>query len=423
MNTIPAGTPEELQSLSDTANNARDNGIMTTNDKLPDFLSKEEIELLKRTLLSQFSDDEKETFIRICQRTRLDPFTKQVYATKRYAKVTQPDGTTRKVPTLVYVTGVMGLTAVADRTGNYNGCQIHWSGPDGVWKEEWLSEEYPAAAKCTVYHKRREFPEVAIARWASYVGQAWNYEKKQWEVTDFWERMPDYMLGKCSKAQALRGAFPDPLGGVYIHEELESNITDSETEAIPSDEAKVAENQRRDEELKKHEEELKKTGTKFVDMKPGVARPTPEQALEPAFKEDKPPELKPTPPSKPKAQPAPAQTPDTHTPDDLDMGSPEAAKAEDALTPPLAIDSPVGGAETPAEKVEAPWKSHVILGVTHAKYHKRKVGELTPAELGIIEAQWLPAVREQWDDASDAQRADATAFESAIAYQKMVKPW
>jgi hypothetical protein len=326
----------------------------------------------------------------------------------------------------VYVTGIMGLTAVADRTGNYNGCQIHWSGPDGIWKEEWLSDEYPAAAKCTVYHKRREFPEVAIARWASYAGQAWNYEKKQWEVTDFWSRMPDYMLGKCSKAQALRGAFPDPLGGVYIHEELESNITDSETEAIPSDEEKIAASQRKD-------EQLRQAGQKFVDMKPG-ARPTPEEALEPAFTEDTipAPALKPTPPSRPK-QPAqaPAETapasaspsPETTPPDDLDMGpAPMPPRATEATVPPLATDSPAGGAATP-QTVEPPWKSHVILGIGHSKYNKRRVGDLSAHELNVLETQWLPAVREQWDEANDAQRADAGALEAAIAYHKMVKPW
>jgi hypothetical protein len=308
----------------------------------------------------------------------------------------------------------MGLTAVADRTNNYNGCEIYWSGKDGVWKEEWLGDEPPEAAKCIVYHKHREHPEIGIARWAAYVGQMWNQDKRQWEVTDFWSRMPDYMLAKCAKAQALRGAFPDPLSNVYIHEELESSITDAETatETIPKDEAKIAENQRRD-------EELKKSGTKFVDMK--GTRPTPEQALEPAFDEDKipAPALKPEPPSRPKQQqpPTPTQTapePETTPPDDLDMGpAPPTVEASEVATPEQA----------PPPAVEPPWKSHVILGITHVKFHKKRIDELAPADLATIETQWLPAVRQQWDNATDAQRADAAAFEAAIAYQKMVKPW
>src|SRR6267142_2722850 len=117
---------------------------------LLDFLSKEEVALLKRTMLSKFPEDEAETFIRICQRTRLDPFTKQVYATRRYNKVKDDSGDTKKVPTLVAVTGIMGLTAVADRTHDYDGCEIFWSSKDGEWKSEWLADEVPEAAKCIV---------------------------------------------------------------------------------------------------------------------------------------------------------------------------------------------------------------------------------------------------------------------------------
>jgi phage recombination protein Bet len=384
----------------------------------PDFLSKEEVELLKRTLLAQFPDDEKETFVRICQRTRLDPFTKQIYATKRYQKTRQRDGTFLKVPTLVPVTGIMGLKAVAVRTGRYDGCEVFWCGKDGVWRADWVSNEYPEAAKAIIYHKDRTHPEVGIARWTAYVGQTYNYDTKKWEISDFWHRMSDWMLSKCAQAQGLRGAFPDPLSNLYIHEELESEISESETEAIPSDEAKVAESQRKD-------EELKKAGTKFVDMKP-ASRPSPQEALEPAFEEDKP---APPPPSRPKQQqqPAPAQ-PAPVSLDELDMGPPppkDGKPKAEATVPPLTTE-PVDGTDTPPTedtKPEPAWKTHVILGVAHAKFNKRKVGDLNAAELNIIESQWLPEVRRQWDDASDAQRADAAAFESAIAYQKMVKPW
>jgi len=58
------------------------------------FLSEEEIALLKRTVLSKFPEDEQMTFIRICERTKLDPFSKQIHATKRYTKVTDSKGET-----------------------------------------------------------------------------------------------------------------------------------------------------------------------------------------------------------------------------------------------------------------------------------------------------------------------------------------
>jgi hypothetical protein len=392
------------------------NGITNQLPPVPDFLSKDEEALLKRTLLKAFPEDEQEAFIRICQRTRLDPFVKQIFATRRYQKVRDENGNVKKVPTLVPVTGIMGLCAVADRTGHYEGCEIFWSGPDGVWKTEWLSDEYPAAAKCVVHRKGRTHPEVAIARWFSYVGQSWDADKRQWVTGEFWDKMPDYMLGKVSKAAALRGAFPDPLSNVFIREELDSNISDaeSETEAIPADEAKIAENQRRDEETKKRPP----AGVKIIE---GTGKkPSPAEALEPALEQDKIP-AKPKPTSAP-AKPAPPPMPPPQVMDDLDMSSPGSGLAEQE---PAA--QPSSGEAVAAEPVvpesAAPWRDHVIMGVQHVKFFKRRVGDLNAVELGIIENQWLPTVRQQWEDATEAQRADANAFEAAIAYGKMAKPW
>ena len=229
----------------------------------PDFLSKEECALLKRTMLKQFQDDEQESFLRICQRTKLDPFTRQIYATRRFTKVKDEHGQTKKVPTLVPVTGIQGLTAVADRTGQYEGCEIYWTAPDGIWKTEWLEDEPPAAAKCIVFKKGRR-PEVAIARWMSFVGQSWDYEKKQWMIGEFWDRMPDYMLGKCAKAAALRGAFPDPLSNVFIKEELDSNLSD--TESLQEDEAKVERNQEREAEIREIETGIHELSEIFRDL-------------------------------------------------------------------------------------------------------------------------------------------------------------
>jgi phage recombination protein Bet len=355
---------------------------------MPPFLSEEECALLKRTQLSAFKEDEQETFIRICQRTKLDPFTKQIYATRRYNKVKDEHGQTRKVPTLVAVTGIMGLCALAERTRDYDGCEISWSAKDGAWKGEWLEDGAPEAAKCVVYHKHRSHPEVGIARWSSYVGQQWNNEVKQWEITDFWARMGDYMLAKCAKAQALRGAFPDQLSNVYIREELESDITDSETETslIPPEERKIIENRQR-------EEEIKASGRfAVVEEKPSVGpKPTPEQMAEPALEQDKIPE-------KPLSPPPPAPVFES-------LNGPE-------------LSNP----STEVKGAPPPWKEHIVLGVTHPRFHKRKMGDLQPTELAIIERQWLPAIREQWDDATDLQRADAEAFERAIAFHKMEKP-
>jgi phage recombination protein Bet len=397
------------------------NGIIPTQP--PDFLSKEQIEVLKRTMLKQFPEDERETFIITCQLTHLNPFTKQIYATRRYQKVRDDSGETKKVPTLVTVAGIMGLCAVADRTGNYDGCEIFWCASDGIWKSEWVSDEFPTAAKCIVYHKKRVKPEIAIARWSSYAGQTYNYTTKQWEVSDFWARMPDYMLGKVAKAAALRGAFPDQTGGVYIHEELDSNIT--ETVQPSTDEEKIAYNQRREAEIKAEVSAGAVAGVKWVEQqKPGI-QPTPQEALEPGLPQDRIPE-------KPKKASSPVPPKAAHAPSPVASSATVAEeKREPAFAQQLKEDYSQQQAPatdeldmTPAPPpAEPPWKSHVIMGLKHAKFHKRKIGELNQAELAIIENQWIPAIREQWENANDAQRLDSQMFEAAIAFYKMAKPW
>jgi hypothetical protein len=104
---------------------------------------------------------------------------------------------------------------------------------------------------------------------------------------------------------------------------------------------------------------------------------------------------------------------------------PQEAPVPQRTKPPA---EPLNGPELSSPTTEIadappPWADHVIKGVTHVRYHRRKIGELNPAELATIEQQWLPAIREQWDNATDDQRADAEAFERAIAYHKMQRPF
>jgi phage recombination protein Bet len=367
-----------------------------------EFLSPEDIAVLKRTLLAGYTEDEQENFIRLCQRTQLDPFSKQIYATRRWVK----KGDSR-TPTLVPVTSVIGLTAIAARTGQYDGCETFWAGNDGVWKEEWIAEEFPVAAKCIVYHKQRSHPEVGIASWAGYCGQTYNASAKRWETTEFWERLGPFMLGKCAKAQALRGAYPDQCSNLYISEELQGGISEADQH---NDEAKITENRKKEEEL------LKKAaaqGVKIVESKP-VKKPTPAEAAAPA------PEITGTvgtpahPGEHPQPVPAPAQV--THSapqeePDDLDM---------EPSQPP----QPEPSAEAPAGPPA--WAEHVIQGLRNDKYLGRKVGDLSPVELAAIEANWLPKVREvlaKGEKLKQAQQDDAVAFEEAIKHSKLEKPW
>lgn len=369
-----------------------------------DFLSADEIALLKRTMLSKFAEDEQESFVRLCQRTRLDPFTKQVYATKRYQKERQ-NGEYKKVPVLVPVTGIQGLTAVADRSGQYDGCEIHWCGPDGVWKEEWLSLDPPAAARCKVYHKNRHRPEVAIARWDGYAATQWDNDSKRWILTDFWQRMPDYMLGKCAKAAALRGAFPDQLSNLYIREELDSQITEADAESA-ADIAAERLKEARDKAQLAADLRDEKSAHSAPQSVLGPATPPPQQPPRDEGDIDFGPSGVLPPPAQWPTQPAPPPPPLSVVP---------SVSAETQTEVQTAV----------AESAPDPtwWKEHVIRGVEHPRFKGKKIGELQKAEMSMIELQWIPAVREGWEDATDLQRDDFKAFEAAVAFYQIQRPW
>jgi phage recombination protein Bet len=107
---------------------------------------------------------------------------------------------------------------VADRTGETIGYEESmWCGPDGVWRDVWLSTEPPAAARVVVLRNGQRYP--ATVHWSEYV-QTYKDKANNIIPTSMWERMPAGQLSKCAEAAALRKAFPQDLSGIYTEEEM-----------------------------------------------------------------------------------------------------------------------------------------------------------------------------------------------------------
>lgn len=180
------------------------------------------MQILGDVIAPGLSPAQLDVFAVACNRTRLDPFAKQIYAISRWDSELGRNKMTIQ-------TGIDGFRIIAERTGKYGGrMPFEWCGPDGVWVDVWLKKEPPAAARARIIRKDWSEPIYAIARYSAYAQL-----KKDGSPTHMWKKMDAEQLAKCAEALGLRTAFPQELSGLYTEDEMDQLGNDEPVRAAP----------------------------------------------------------------------------------------------------------------------------------------------------------------------------------------------
>jgi len=159
-----------------------------------------QIDLIKTQIARECTDAELALFIGVCERTGLDPFSRQIYAIRR------PDKKAPGGARMVIQTGIDGYRLIADRTGRYAG------NSDAVYQYD----DHGRVMRATV-----TVGKLVQGVCCSFTASALMSEYRPSFPGPLWDRMPHVMLAKCAEAAALRKAFPADLSGLYTQEEME----------------------------------------------------------------------------------------------------------------------------------------------------------------------------------------------------------
>lgn len=135
-------------------------------------------------------------FLHQCQRTGLDPFSRQIYLIERRQK----QGSEYVSKQTIQV-GIDGFRLIARRAADRNHelfsePETLWCGEDGVWHDVWIAQTPPVAAKVAVRRGEGEFTGVALYR--EYVGTRYDKNLHRQVPTSMWSSKPVTMIAKCA---------------------------------------------------------------------------------------------------------------------------------------------------------------------------------------------------------------------------------
>jgi phage recombination protein Bet len=175
--------------------------------RLYDFQS----QALRVVRYAHLADDEFQGVVEMCARRNLDPW-------RHVAAEVGHDQRGRRQ--LNIITTINALLLIAERSGKFDGTiEPEFLDEAGNWTPSpWTKAGDPVAARAGVRRKDFTEPQVETATWRRYC--CYVQTPKGIEVSEAWIRGGAEQLAKCALALAIRMAFPEEAGQLYIREEM-----------------------------------------------------------------------------------------------------------------------------------------------------------------------------------------------------------
>lgn len=204
-----------------------------------------ELKSIRKEFCDGSTDEQFLVFIENCKRRNLIPGVHVVFqlrTVKVWDSVARTESFVKKA---TWITTIQALRLIAQRTGEYAGqgretfVYLDDSGAPTLTSHVPLPvhgspalARIPWVAESSVKRKGFEEPMIGIARFNAYA------QMKDGKPTSMWATRGPEQLAKCAEALALRKAFPEELGGLYLEEELQAEQF-TPAEVIPAPKSPV----------------------------------------------------------------------------------------------------------------------------------------------------------------------------------------
>jgi len=195
--------------------------------------SEKELKALKQEYASQATDSQFTLWIETCKRRGLVPVEDvvlQLRSVKEWDETAKAKVYVKKV---IFITTLRALLKLAERTGKYKGFVTAQYIYLDDRKQPTIVSEFPLpdpnavdkplipwAAKAGVKRAGFDEPQFEIARFWAYA-QTYDDDGKK-KLNSTWTTRGPEQLVKCARAAALRGSFPEELGGLFLEEEIQN---------------------------------------------------------------------------------------------------------------------------------------------------------------------------------------------------------